>query len=48
LFNLAALAVFVSIVLHGATDSLAVGWFARRSAEALPAARAPAPSAAGE
>jgi NhaP-type Na+/H+ or K+/H+ antiporter len=31
LFNIAALAVIVSIVLHGATDTLAVRWFARRS-----------------
>jgi sodium/hydrogen antiporter len=33
IFNLAALAVFVSIIAHGLTDTPGVNWIARRSAE---------------
>jgi NhaP-type Na+/H+ or K+/H+ antiporter len=36
IFNLAALAVFVSIVLHGLTDHAGVGWIERRSAPPQP------------
>ena len=36
LFNIAALAVFASIVLHGLTDHAGVGWIARRSAAPEP------------
>ncbi len=32
IFNIAALTVFFSIVLHGATDHAGVGWIARKSA----------------
>ena len=34
IFNIAALTVFFSIVLHGATDHAGVGWIARKSAAA--------------
>ena len=34
IFNIAALTVFFSIVLHGATDHAGVGWIERRSAAA--------------
>jgi NhaP-type Na+/H+ or K+/H+ antiporter len=34
IFNIAALTVFFSIVLHGATDNAGVGWIERRSAAA--------------
>jgi NhaP-type Na+/H+ or K+/H+ antiporter len=34
IFNIAALTVFFSIVLHGATDNVGVGWIARKSAAA--------------
>jgi NhaP-type Na+/H+ or K+/H+ antiporter len=36
IFNIAALTVFFSIVLHGATDHAGVGWIARKSAAAKP------------
>jgi NhaP-type Na+/H+ and K+/H+ antiporter len=36
IFNIAALTVFFSIVLHGATDHAGVGWIARRSAATKP------------
>jgi len=31
IFNLAALAVFVSIIVHGLSDSPGVSWIARRA-----------------
>jgi NhaP-type Na+/H+ or K+/H+ antiporter len=34
IFNIAALTVFISIVLHGVTDNAGVGWIERRSAAA--------------
>ena len=34
IFNIAALTVFFSIVLHGVTDNAGVGWIERRSAAA--------------
>jgi NhaP-type Na+/H+ or K+/H+ antiporter len=37
IFNLAALAVFTSIVAHGLTDTPGVSWIAARSEEELPA-----------
>jgi NhaP-type Na+/H+ or K+/H+ antiporter len=43
IFNIAALAVFVSIVLHGLTDTPGVDWIAHRSAPDDPEAAAPRP-----
>lgn len=34
IFNLAALAVFISIVVHGLSDTPGANWLARRAAEA--------------
>jgi NhaP-type Na+/H+ or K+/H+ antiporter len=34
IFNLAALAVFASVILHGITDTPGVTWIARRTAAA--------------
>jgi hypothetical protein len=34
IFNLAALAVFCSIIVHGATDTAGVEWIARRTERA--------------
>ncbi len=45
IFNLAALAVFVSIVLHGVTDTPGIRWIAARSREE-PAAPVESPAAA--
>jgi NhaP-type Na+/H+ or K+/H+ antiporter len=36
IFNLAALAVFVSIIAHGVTDTLGVAWIARRAGPPAP------------
>jgi NhaP-type Na+/H+ or K+/H+ antiporter len=40
IFDIAALAVFASIVLHGVSDHAGVGWIERRSAPAEPAEHA--------
>jgi NhaP-type Na+/H+ and K+/H+ antiporter len=41
IFNIAALAVFTSILLHGLTDRRGAEWMARRSTRAAPPAPAP-------
>jgi hypothetical protein len=38
IFNLAALAVFTSIVVHGLTDTPGVSWIAARAGEEPPSA----------
>src|SRR5205823_2370975 len=43
IFNLAALAVFCSIIFHGVTDTRGVDWIARRSAEPSSAEAEPEP-----
>ena len=48
IFNLAALVVFASIIVHGLTDTPGANWFGRRAErEGHPAEPEPAPAAAG-
>jgi sodium/hydrogen antiporter len=47
IFNLAALVVFCSIVLHGVTDTPGANWLARRSERGEPAGRQAAPAGTG-